>query len=53
MNSRWHLMLSFSKSFIRIVGCLVALYYKNLTIAIWGIVIAEILGVLEEVKDER
>lgn len=53
MNSKWHFWLSFSKSFIRITGCMLAILSDNLLVLAICFGIAEILGILEEVKDER
>jgi len=53
MNSKMHLAISLVKSGIRIVGCCVALRCQSLTILILALLAAEILGVLEELFDER
>jgi len=53
MNSKWHLYLSYLKSLIRISGCLLSLIFKEWSILAISFGIAEILGVLEEIKDER
>jgi hypothetical protein len=53
MNSQWHLLISVAKSITRISGCVVALIYKEWSLLAISFLIAEVLGVLEEVKDER
>jgi len=53
MNSKWHLYLSYLKSIIRISGCSLSLIYNEWSILAISFVIAEVLGVLEEIKDER
>jgi len=47
------LYLSNLKSLIRISGCSLSLIYNEWTILAISFGIAEVLGVLEEVKDER
>ncbi len=53
MNSKWHLIISLVKSVIRMVSCVVAVITWNVTVLAVGLLIAEALGVLEELKDER
>ncbi len=53
MNSKWHLYTSFAKSFIRIAGCLLSMIYEQWTILAYGLLVAEVLGVLEELGDKR
>lgn len=53
MNSKWHLYISFAKSLIRIAGCLLAIIYKQWDILAYGLLIAELLGILEELGDKR
>lgn len=53
MNSRWHLYLSFFKSGIRIVGCIFSIVFNQWILLAIGLGVAEILGILEEIKDER
>ena len=53
MNSSWHLYISFTKSFARIVGGVVALIQSDWTVLALGIIVAEFLGILEEVGDDR
>ena len=53
MNSKWHLYISFVKSGIRIIACGASLALQSLSILAAGMLIAELLGVLEEVGDKR
>lgn len=53
MNSKGHLIISLSKSVIRIVGGCVALVVDNVLPLALGIIIAEIGGILEELVDKR
>jgi len=53
MNSKWHLIISFSKSFIRIFACLLAAKLNNWHVLAIGFGLAEVLGLMEEIKDER
>ncbi len=53
MNSKWHLCLSFLKSLVRIAGCVSAIMFNSWIDMVVGFLIAEVLGVLEEIKDER
>lgn len=53
MNNKWHLYTSYAKSILRIAGCIVALLTRSVFIPAMYFLIAEILGVLEEIKDER
>lgn len=53
MNSKWHLYISFIKSFVRIASCGASLVLQSLSILAAGMLIAELLGVLEEVGDKR
>jgi len=53
MNSKWHLYLSYLKSLIRIAGCSLSLIYSEWSMLAISLGIAEVLGMLEEVKDER
>ena len=53
MNSGWHLYISLLKSFIRIVFGIYSIVIKDLNCLAMGIVIAEVLGILEEVNDRR
>jgi hypothetical protein len=53
MKSKGHLWTSLIKSLIRIGGCLLALQYNNLSIALVFLAGAEILGIVEELVDLR
>lgn len=53
MNSKWHLYISFSKSIIRITGCVLGILLNSLIILATAFGIAEVLGILEEIKDNR
>lgn len=52
MNSKWHLYISLIKSMMRIIGCVFGLNGSLKGISLMFL-IAEGLGVLEEVGDER
>lgn len=53
MNSKGHLIISLSKSVIRIIGGCVAIVVGNVLPLALGIIIAEIGGILEELVDKR
>lgn len=53
MNSKWHLYISFSKSIIRITGCVLGILLNSLIILATAFGVAEVLGILEEIKDNR
>lgn len=53
MNSKWHLYISIFKSFLRILGCVLSIALSNWLVLAISFLIAEILGVLEELKDDR
>ena len=53
MNNKWHLYMSFLKSIIRIISIIIAIKNNNWLFMAFGFLFAEILGTLEEVKDER
>lgn len=53
MNSRWHLVISITKSMIRIVGCIAGIYCSSVRILAVSLLGAEILGIAEELGDER
>lgn len=53
MNSKWHFIVSNIKSLCRIIGCVATVFTGKLEVlAIW-LLIAEVLGILEEVGDKR
>lgn len=53
MKDKGHFIVSVTKSGIRIFGCVVCLFTKSLTPLAVGFLLAEFLGVLEEVLDKR
>jgi hypothetical protein len=53
MNSLWHLYISVAKSIIRILSCFISVIFGRFEYLAIGFGIAEVLGILEEVKDER
>ena len=53
INSKWHLYISIAKSIIRILSCLISLVSGKFEYLAIGLGIAEGLGILEELKDER
>jgi hypothetical protein len=53
MNSRWHLIISNLKSSIRIISAIFSIVYFNWLIIAYGFIIAEILGIIEEIGDKR
>lgn len=53
VNSKGHLYVSIAKSAIRIVAGAVALVTGDIKVLAGGIVVAEILGVVEELVDFR
>ena len=53
MNSKGHLFISIAKSGIRIISAAVAIFTKNITVLASGILIAEVLGIAEELVDKR
>ena len=52
-NSKGHLYISLVKSFIRCGGGLITTVYATIMPLAIFIIIAEILGILEEMVDER
>jgi hypothetical protein len=53
MKSKGHLIISLIKPFIRIGGILLSFKYNNITIALYSLAVAEILGITEELCDFR
>lgn len=53
MNSKGHLYISLSKSVIRILGCGVAMRNESIGVLAMALVLAEILGMVEELVDKR
>ena len=46
----WHSLISYTKSFFRIVFSCLALYYNSFEILAYGLIAAELLGIVEEFK---
>ena len=53
MNSKGHLIISLAKSIIRVIGGIITLLTHSTKPIAFGIIIAEIGGVLEELVDKR
>jgi len=53
MKSKGHLYISLVKSTIRVWGCVWGIIANSLEIALYGLALAELLGVLEELVDKR
>jgi hypothetical protein len=53
MNSLGHLIISATKSVIRLVSCWISYSYNSVAPLAIGFAVAEILGILEEVVDKR
>jgi hypothetical protein len=53
MKDKGHFWLSIIKSLIRIGFCLWAWKIHMFEIALWGLIFAECIGILEEVVDRR
>ena len=53
MGSKGHLTISVNKSLIRMACCISALMNDSLMILCAGLIIAEVLGVVEELVDKR
>ena len=53
MNSKGHLLISLTKSAIRVIGSIVTLTSGSVIPVAIGIIVAEIGGVLEELVDKR
>jgi len=53
MNSKEHLVYSIVKSLIRIFSCMACLINENILTLAFGFLIAELLGIMEELCDER
>lgn len=53
MKSKWHLIISVLKSAIRILSCVYLIVTGSVLAFAVGFLIAEVLGILEEIKDER
>lgn len=53
MNSKAHLAISLIKSAIRVIGCCLTICKGSLVILAGSFLLAECLGVLEELADKR
>lgn len=53
LNSKWHLYISFIKSAVRLAGGVLSLWYGRWGILAYSFILAEVLGVLEELGDQR
>ena len=53
MGSKGHLTISATKSLIRMVCCVSALMNNSIEILCIGLIVAEVLGVVEELVDKR
>ncbi len=53
MNSLGHLLVSVTKSLLRIASCVVAFRTGNVKYLALGFLIAELLGIAEELVDKR
>ncbi len=53
MNSKWHLYISFIKSFIRLSSVVVSLIFEQWAFLALGFGFAELLGIVEEIGDKR
>lgn len=48
-----HFWVSYAKSLLRMICCFITLFTGNLRILIGGLIIAEFLGILEELVGEE
>ena len=53
MGSKGHLTISANKSLIRMACCISALMNDSVEILCIGLIVAEVLGVVEELVDKR
>ena len=53
MNSKGHLTISFIKSGVRIVSAFISVGSRNILHLVIGLIMAEGLGVAEELVDKR
>lgn len=53
MNSKGHLYVSIAKSILRILGCVLSIVKARLDFICILFLLAEILGILEEIVDKR
>jgi len=53
MNDKAHFYISLLKSILRIAGCVMAIACSKIMPFVWMFLLAEILGIFEEVFDKR
>ena len=53
MNSKGHLITSAVKSSVRIISCVCSLAKHSLIVLAGGFLLAELLGIVEELVDNR
>lgn len=53
MGSKGHFWVSMAKSVIRIAACVVLIFSGNFVVGGTGFLVAEVLGVVEELVDGR
>lgn len=53
MNSKGHLYVSVAKSFSRIAACMICISTGNIDYLAAGFLVAELLGIAEELVDFR
>ena len=53
MNDKGHFYASILKSGIRILFCLIAWVTSSFGLAMFGLILAEVVGIFEEVLDNR
>jgi ABC-type bacteriocin/lantibiotic exporter with double-glycine peptidase domain len=53
MNSKSHRFISLIKSILRILTCIIALFIYSFEVLLIGLMIAELLGIAEEIFDRR
>lgn len=53
MNSTGHLVISIAKSGLRIASCIVSLMHGTIWPLAAGFLVAEVLGIAEELVDKR
>jgi hypothetical protein len=53
MKDKGHFYISLIKSAIRILGCIICITQGSVVILAVGLLLAEILGIVEEVVDKR
>lgn len=53
MSSRGHFITSLVKSLIRIISCIIGIKSRHVGFLAAGFLIAELLGIFEELVDDR